>query len=138
MAAQLTFVFRKDLSCRHSISFSGLCAPGSCSTISSAIARTYCSNCPSRAISAIFKSKATPLCCVPSKSPGPRNFKSTSNQLPLFQSRHLCVPLSPVAYEYLRSVYNLSPKYNKTGRRHALPDRATDAVAKVRNVQHSL
>ena len=28
--------------------------------------------------SAIFKSKATPLCWVPSKSPGPRNFKSAS------------------------------------------------------------
>jgi len=68
-----------------------------------------------------------------------RPFQVTGTaQLPLFQSRHLCVPLSPVAYEYLRSVYNLSPKYNKTGRRHALPDRATDAVAKVRNVQHSL
>ena len=28
MAAQLTFVFRKALSCRHKISFSGLCAAG--------------------------------------------------------------------------------------------------------------
>ena len=38
--------------------------------------RTYCRSCPSRAISAIFKSKAMPLCWVPSKSPGPRSFKS--------------------------------------------------------------
>ena len=62
MAAQLTFVFRKAFNCRHNISFSGREPFGSLSTMVWATSRTYCRSCPSRAISAIFKSKAMPLC----------------------------------------------------------------------------
>ena len=51
---------------------------GSSSIIFCASSRAICTICPSRAISAIFKSKAIPLCWVPSRSPGPRNFKSAS------------------------------------------------------------
>ena len=76
MTPQLTFVFFSSFRRFHSSAFSGFTQSGSSSTMCLASLRASCTICPSRAILAIFKSKAIPLCTVPSKSPGPRNLRS--------------------------------------------------------------
>ena len=71
-------VLRRAFRRLHSSSWVGLSQVGSSSMIRWAVSRASCTICPSRAMSAIFRSNAMPLCCVPSRSPGPRSFRSAS------------------------------------------------------------
>ncbi|MBE6268990.1 MAG: hypothetical protein E7092_08405 [Bacteroidales bacterium] len=63
---------------RHSTRLCSLLQSGSSSTMARAMSRTYCNSCSSRERLAIFRSKAMPLCCVPSMSPGPPQAKHST------------------------------------------------------------
>ena len=133
MAPQFILAFLNSLSLFQSKLYSLFEQVGSLSIIFLASSRASCTNCPSRAISAIFKSNAIPLCCVPSRSPGPRSFKSVF----CYFKTIVCIAHNINSSSCFSSKFMIGYQYTETFVQHLCPlSLVIGVVAIVQSVEH--